>query len=158
MTCGVHVSQGRGPGGRGKERNQGSPRRSIGERSTAAAGKESGVRSCSTQPPGSPPPCRGEPCAPPRPQPALQGPRPPEVPLGAHQSCLFLSLCLSAIGTSFLSSENSTRVNLSANFLLSQHSICICRPSDSPSVEFSRQEQGSGWPFPFPGNRPDPGI
>ena len=26
------------------------------------------------------------------------------------------------------------------------------------SVEFSRQEYWSGWPFPFPGDLPDPGI
>ena len=26
------------------------------------------------------------------------------------------------------------------------------------SMEFSRQEYWSGWPFPSPGNLPDPGI
>ena len=26
------------------------------------------------------------------------------------------------------------------------------------SVEFSRQEYWSGWPFPFPGDHPDPEI
>ena len=27
-----------------------------------------------------------------------------------------------------------------------------------PSMEFSRQEYWSGWPFPSPGDLPDPGI
>ena len=27
-----------------------------------------------------------------------------------------------------------------------------------PSMEFSRQEYWSGWPFPSPGNLPNPGI
>ena len=29
---------------------------------------------------------------------------------------------------------------------------------DPPSMEFSRQEYRSGWPFPSPGDRPDPGM
>ena len=33
-----------------------------------------------------------------------------------------------------------------------------CNPSDSLSMEFSRQEYWSGLPFPFPEDLSDPGI
>lgn len=110
LTCGVHVSQGRGPGGPREGEKPGKPPEV--HRTVFYWCCRKGIRGEVMQhtAPGSPPPCRGEPCAPTRPQPALQGPRPPDVSLGAHQSCLFLSLCLSALGTSFLSSENSTHV------------------------------------------------
>ena len=33
-----------------------------------------------------------------------------------------------------------------------------CSPPGPPSMGFSRQEYWSGWPFPSPGDLPDPGI
>ena len=34
----------------------------------------------------------------------------------------------------------------------------IATPRTSLSMEFSRQEHGNGFPFPAPGDLPDPGI
>ena len=37
--------------------------------------------------------------------------------------------------------------------LVAQLCPTVCNP-----MEFSRQEYWSGWPFPFPGDLPNPGI
>ena len=47
--------------------------------------------------------------------------------------------------------------------MLAQLSPTLCDPMDCSqpaplSIEFSRQEQWSGLPFPTPGGLPDPGI
>jgi len=46
---------------------------------------------------------------------------------------------------------------------VSQSCPTLCDPMDCShqaplSIEFSRQEYWSGWPFPSPGDLPDPGI
>ena len=47
--------------------------------------------------------------------------------------------------------------------LVTQSCPTLCDPMDCSrqaplSIEFSRQEYWSGWPFPSPGDLPDPGI
>ena len=36
--------------------------------------------------------------------------------------------------------------------------IILCPWREGASIEFSRQEYCSGWPFPSPGDLPNPGI
>ena len=41
---------------------------------------------------------------------------------------------------------------------VAQLSPTLCNPMDIQSMEFSRQEYWGGYPFPSPGDPPNPGI
>ena len=45
-----------------------------------------------------------------------------------------------------------------AQSCLTLYNLMDCSPPGPLSIEFSRQEYWSWWPFPTPGNLPDPGI
>ena len=48
--------------------------------------------------------------------------------------------------------------SLSIHVFVAQSYLTLCNPMDYRPMEFSRPEYWSGWPFPSPGDLPNPGI